>query len=1317
MVPISYAGGQDFNSPPPVDSGGAGPPRLTPADRRALVAAVRRWHDAGCCVHPAKADGSKKPVNVQGGSPDVDANGDHGWGWGRIANGDLPPLTVDDIAARILAGRVDGIGVFTGPASGHLEMIEVEGRAVEMLEGIREAAIRLGAADLLDRLSHGCVEQSAGGGFHFLLRVSDGPALGNTKLACRPDPDAAHGVQVLAETRGVGGWFVAAPSAGSTHKSGRPYRFIRGGPETIPTFTAAERDQLHLVFRSIDEMPVVAPVTRSPAGAQPVKRTAGRGVSAGDDFAQRTTWEEMLRAAGWKLIGAKGRGHQWTRPGKQSGVSATTMQTADADVMFVFSSSTGLPTGVGLGKFAAYAHLHHGGDFSAAARDLHQQGYGWHDDDLGGGSPAVLEKPPAPSGDIRSLEDYRADLVAGVREAVTIPGLHLFRSPTGTGKSTATATALAGVTSWFLGLPDHANVQERVADLQSRGIDAVGYPEATADNCHNLEEFTRVQGLGLVAGAVLCPSCPFKDGCQYRAAVTAADAAPGRVGTHERLRRSTAAAEDVQVVVIDEAPESVIAPTLTVRVEAVMLIDSLARSVRDHWYSVATQDQRGFADAMIRVIETINAACLEITGTGRKTIPLELTANIPDDWQRQLYRAIRQVGAADLDADALQLVTRAAAGRLVRLEVVTDVTTRAVTGEDGTRSDVRRLHHYLVGGWRPSIPADAAVILLDATADAEDVAAVAGVPVTDRTPAGRLEAAHPIVQITNDITRGASSRTVAGVVDAFLESHPGVQRLGIIGHQHHVRDLIGTDTTAGLLGHQLGRVAMSCWFGAGPDRASNRWHIDCDHVLVLGTPRINPGEYRRWLVGHGLEDAARLEDGGWGPRPWEGVTVDGDPVVVQRGGYQDPSWDRAYRATVAAGLMQAVGRGRSLLAEGVPVTVVTNEPLGLPIRPLADATPAAILGTVGVVTGLLAGDPRSAKSPIENPYRGNCASSVPRAQVVTALMDRFGIGRRAAQLRVVAAIEAGRLVRSSRPGWIQVAGCESPAPTMPPVARTTTPPTSDTPAPVPVPAVTPEPRSVTPQENSPQPTRSGKERVADLPVIEVAPPVAIGPVVAHREPPPVALVIEVVTAVMIAPPACTEIEMIPPVPDVAGLMELVDERAAILEFDGGLDRLEADRRARMSFGLLPAVPVDLTDDTQHQVVGVDHAAVAARLIPLVAAVLERFPGVVKRVTPAPRIVPRSDLPGTADRCSCGCADTVAVVIHGGRSTRLDCARCDRFRRFDRWYAPEPERGPVHTPPRIPDLRPDDQGHRLSFPFDAIPIPGAVIGSFLPTGMG
>jgi hypothetical protein len=1267
MVSVSYARDGDFNSPSQGIPGGAKPPGLTPTERADLVAAVRRWHDAGCAVHPAKSDGSKTPVNVRGGSPEIE-NGAHKWGWGRIAHCDIPPLTVDDIASRIMSGQVDGIGVFTGPASGNLEMIEVEGRAVELLEAIRDAAVRLGAVDLLDRLSHGCVERSAGGGLHFPYRVSDGTALGNTKLARRPDPDKPGEVLVLAETRGVGGWFVAAPSAGRTHNSGRPYQFVRGGPETIPTFTAAERDQLHAVFRAVDEMPVVVPTTRTPDRMQPVQRTAGSGVSPGDDFAQRATWDDILVPAGWTPHQKSGDRRHWSRPGKSSGTSATTTD----DVLYVFSSSSGLPAEVGLGKFATYAHLHHAGDFSAAAKDLREQGYGWWDDDQDtGGSPAVLEKPPAPSGDMRSLEDYRQDLVAGVTEAVAQPGLHLFRAQTGSGKSYATATALRGVANWLLVLPDHANVQERVAALTAAGIDAVAYPKATADNCANLEEFNRVQGLGLVAGAVLCPSCPFKDGCQYRSAVKAADDAPGRVGTHERLRRSSAAAKGSQVVVIDEAPESVIAPTLTVPVAGIVQVDTLARSVRDHWYSTATRDQKDFADAMLGVVEAVNTTCAGITGQGRTTVPLEAIGTVPDNWQRQLYRAIRQAGVGNLDADALQLVTRAAAGELLTLEVVTDVTTRTVTGEDGSRQESRRLHHYLVGSWRPAIPADAAVILLDATADAENVAAVAGRSVADRTPAGRLEAAHQVVQVADDITRGASSRTVAGIVDAFLVANPGVQRLGVIGHQHHVRDLVGTVDAPGMLGPQLDRVSMSCWFGAGPDRASNRWHVDCDHVLILGTPRINPGEYRRWLVGHGLEDAAQLEDGGWVPRPWEGTTVDGQPFVVQRGGYQDQSWDRAYRATTTAALMQAVGRGRSLLPEGVPVTVVTNDPLGLPILPPVDATPAAIRETVQVVMGLLAGGAGSAKTPIENPYRENCASAVPRVLVVTALVAQLGIQRRAAQLRVVAAIDAGRLTPAPRRGWVQVAGGEKPSPTMPQEARSPVPPTSDTPA-------------------------------HDLP-----------PTV----PPAAPRVVDVVTPVLVAAPTCTVIQTTAPVPPLDDLLELVEERAAILEYDGGLDRLEAERRARMSYGL-PAVDQVDVDDDQHLVVRVDHAAVAARSIPLVASVLERFPGVVRSVMPAPRITPAIDQPATADRCSCGCRDVVEVVIHGGKSTRLDCARCDRFRRFGNWYDRTTDAGPAQP---VPPALPGDQSESRSFfspaatTYDASLVPGAVIGTFLPTG--
>lgn len=42
-------------------------------------------------------------------------------------------------------------------------------------------------------------------------------------------------------------------------------------------------------------------------------------------------------------------------------------------------------------------------------------------------------------------------------------------------------------------------------------------------------------------------------------------------------------------------------------------------------------------------------------------------------------------------------------------------------------------------------------------------------------------------------------------------------------------------------------------------------------------------------------------------------------------------------------------------------------------------------------------------------------------------------------------------------------------------------------------------------------------------------------------------------------------------------------------------------------------------------------------------------------------------PAGVDRCDrCGAAETIAQAIHDGRSVRLDCAACGRFRKFAVW---------------------------------------------------
>jgi hypothetical protein len=221
---------------------------------------------------------------------------------------------------------------------------------------------------------------------------------------------------------------------------------------------------------------------------------------------------------------------------------------------------------------------------------------------------------------------------------------------------------------------------------------------------------------------------------------------------------------------------------------------------------------------------------------------------VPQNWQRLLFESISQVGVSQsLDSDALSLVTKAAAGELLSLEVVTDLTK---TG---------RLMHFVVGSWRPHLPADAAVVMTDATGDVDDIMAVVGRAVVDCTPAGHLPLMHPVVQIPDDISRTTASKTVAGYVEAFLTANPDVQRLGIFGHSHHIHDLID----GGLLSESArARVVKWTYFGAGDDRGSNSWHQNadgspaCQQLLRLGSPRANPGDYRRWLVQHGLHDAA-----------------------------------------------------------------------------------------------------------------------------------------------------------------------------------------------------------------------------------------------------------------------------------------------------------------------------------------------------------------------------------------------------------------------------------------------------------------------------
>jgi hypothetical protein len=260
-----------------------------------------------------------------------------------------------------------GLGVVCGAISGRLEMTEFEGDAVrqDLLVRLAELVREAGLDDLWQRLMGGWVVASPSGGLHFYYRLADADVPGNQKLAASAD----H--QTLVETRGEGGYAVAPPSQGSVHPSGQPWVTLTGSPATIPAITASERDDLHRLIRTLDQRPVPA----APSPFQQPRSSGGDGVSPGDDFAARTSWAEILEPAGWRRVSSQGEVTHWCRPGKATGISATTGY-GGGDWFYPFTSSTAFDPERTYTKLGAYAVLHHGGDHHAAAKALQARGFG-----------------------------------------------------------------------------------------------------------------------------------------------------------------------------------------------------------------------------------------------------------------------------------------------------------------------------------------------------------------------------------------------------------------------------------------------------------------------------------------------------------------------------------------------------------------------------------------------------------------------------------------------------------------------------------------------------------------------------------------------------------------------------------------------------------------------------------------------------------------------------------------------------------------------------------------------------------------------------
>jgi hypothetical protein len=352
-----------------------------------MLAAALSAYDAGLQVIQVKTDRSKTPVNVPGWGAIDKATGKRKAGWQRFQ---IERPDRDTVAARF-ADNHPGIGLVCGTISGNLEMLEVEGSAVNegMLDRLADAIKAAELDALFDRILNGYYERTPRNGVHLVMRVTDGPAAGNQKLAMRP-PTAAEVAEAEAkgksiksvtmiETRGEGGFVVVAPSHGPVHKDG-DYTMVRGGFDTIATVTTAERDAIYAVCRSLSEMPAdePAPKPKPVDASKQVKPRPWTGGTVGASWmdatvrhlAGSTSMRSLLERYGWEHA-HDGHGVTYMRhPTATNDVSAVIN---DNDRLLVFSTSTSFTAYTGTGPTPTYdlldvvAEYEHRGDRKAAA--------------------------------------------------------------------------------------------------------------------------------------------------------------------------------------------------------------------------------------------------------------------------------------------------------------------------------------------------------------------------------------------------------------------------------------------------------------------------------------------------------------------------------------------------------------------------------------------------------------------------------------------------------------------------------------------------------------------------------------------------------------------------------------------------------------------------------------------------------------------------------------------------------------------------------------------------------------------------------------
>jgi hypothetical protein len=190
------------------------------------------------------------------------------------------------------------------------------------------------------------------GGYHILYKCK--AKKGNTKIA------ALEGMkEAIIESRGVGGQFILY----GEFLNDRPYHFI-------DYITDEEREIIWSISKTYNYVdPRLADI---PKKSEYTPLNDG-DVTPWDDFNKQFNALDLVNDE-FKIVRVTAKSYVIKRNGAESPHSGYVFK--DSGCMYLFSTGTHYPAEKLLSPFSIYAYKNHLGDFSKAAAELYQQGYG-----------------------------------------------------------------------------------------------------------------------------------------------------------------------------------------------------------------------------------------------------------------------------------------------------------------------------------------------------------------------------------------------------------------------------------------------------------------------------------------------------------------------------------------------------------------------------------------------------------------------------------------------------------------------------------------------------------------------------------------------------------------------------------------------------------------------------------------------------------------------------------------------------------------------------------------------------------------------------